>query len=95
MNIGFMGDGRNSSKKAGAFDELLASYDPIDYMYSNIDKQKSKSFIPTETECNDILGINALEKMVKMMRMENILTDSEYNRNMDKLNANKDKFDIT
>lgn len=30
-----------------------------------------------------------------MMWMENILTDSEYNRIMDRLNAEKDKFDIT
>lgn len=30
-----------------------------------------------------------------MMRMENIPTDSEYHKIMDKSNANRDKFGIT
>ena len=46
-------------------DELIASYDPIDFKFAEIDKQESKSFIPTEKECDDIFGINALRELIR------------------------------
>lgn len=43
-------------------DELIASYDPIDFKFAEIDKQESKSFIPSEKECREIFCIDAIKK---------------------------------
>lgn len=48
------------------FDKLLASYDPIDYMYTVFEKPNQNeyenkrmfSFIPTEEECKRIFFLN-------------------------------------
>ncbi len=42
-------------------DELIASYDPIDFKFAEIDKQESKSFIPSEEERREIFCIDALK----------------------------------
>lgn len=45
-------------------DELIASYDPIDYKFIDIDKQESESFIPSEEELREIFCIDALRNAV-------------------------------
>lgn len=43
-------------------DEIIASYDTIG---DDINEQDSNSFIPTEKECDDIFGINALRELTR------------------------------
>lgn len=45
-------------------DDLIASYDPIDYKFIDIDKQESESFIPSEKELREIFCIDALKNVV-------------------------------
>ena len=45
-----------------SIDEIIASYDPID---NDVNEQDSNSFIPTEKECDDIFGINALRELTR------------------------------